>query len=340
MIERRQDLFRVLAIVQGLGGNVLPDWDRVSDRGVTYNARGEPLDDRDLESLVQSDHLERIFMDRISRCPWCRSHALNMREVCVSCKSPRIVAVQLLHHFRCGYVAPEYEFTAESDGRRCPKCHGMLRDRGTDHDAPGPHFTCQSCDSSFQVPEIGAVCLGCGRQTHSDDLQRIIYEDVYGYKLSPLGAAALRAGSLQPKQTEQLTEFDLPLLRRSVFMAFLDDERKRRRRFHSTFNVLLVTTEPPVIDGAAPDERALIETIAEFLTETDKLGRLDECQYLVLLPSVDSKTASALARKLSSDPSSILREWKLQAQVVVGLLDGAPTPEGIAASLRAVLADG
>ena len=189
-------LFGILRAVDESGG-VTPSWDASSDRGYVYKAAGGEVDRRVLEALADDGYLERVFVDRISRCPACKNHHLNMREVCVACKSANIVPIELLHHFRCGYVAPVDSFVAEADGRRCPKCHGLLRGRGTDHDVPGPQFECRDCGISFQLPEIGAVCLNCGHHTHGDDLQTIIYETVNRYKVSALGATALRRGSLQ-----------------------------------------------------------------------------------------------------------------------------------------------
>lgn len=326
-------LLSVLAAVRDSGGTVDPILDPGTANGYRYESAAGPIDKRNLERLAQSDHLERIFVDRISRCPWCRSHHLNMREICVACKSPRIVGVKLLHHFRCGYVGPQSEFAADSGGRRCPKCNGVLRDRGTDHDVPGPHFTCQTCGIFFQLPEIGALCLGCRRRTQGDDLEKVVFEDVNGYRVSPFGASALRLGYLHPSGEEQLTESDVPLLRRSVLMAFLDDERRRQNRFRSKFSLLVLSTEPPVTNGVVPDERDLLLGISQFLSETDKLGRFDERHYLVLLPSTEAKAATKLAHKLSTDKLPVFRQWQLKAQVA-SLHAGALTIEGLDSLLK------
>jgi hypothetical protein len=252
-----------------------------TERGFGYVSGGTDVDDRDLERLAQSGHLEPVFVDRITRCPSCQSHSLNMREICVACKSSRIVAVELLHHFRCGYVAPSYEFPLEAEGgRRCPKCHGRLRDRGTDHDCPGPSFTCQACDVSFQMPELGGLCLGCGTHLSGNDLDKIIYEDVVAFKLTSVGLAALRRGRLNatepppavPKDNE---DADLPVIGRSMLLAFLEDERKRHQRFGSTFSVLFVSTTPPSSDSIPYDERALAEAVRASITDTDKFGRYE-----------------------------------------------------------------
>jgi hypothetical protein len=332
------DLFSALVSVRDASGTVSPRWTPDGDTAYAYVANGRRIDESALESLAQSDHLDRVFVERISRCPSCQSHLLNMREVCAGCKSPRVYPVELLHHYRCGYVAPAYEFELERDGRRCPKCHGVLRDRGTDHDVPGPHFACQSCNRSFQVPELGAVCLSCGSVLSGTDLEKILFEDVWAYRVSLLGAAALRAGSLHVADNERLTEYDLPILRRSVFMQYLEDERRRSKRFHTRFALLLLTVSPPADDFVVVDEAALLAAVVEQLAETDKIGRYDERHYLALLPSLDTRSAEKLAKRLASSTVAALRLWNLTAQMI-DLPEGAPLGESLHASLLRATVD-
>jgi hypothetical protein len=332
MIAIKDRLFSLLEAILD-SGNVMPQWDPASDRGFRYVVAGIPIDEHELERLAQTDHLDRVFVDRLSRCPGCRSQHVNVREICVVCKSSRITPADLLHHFRCGYVAPAYEFKPESDGRRCPKCHGMMRHRGTDHDSPGPHFTCGGCGLSFQVPEIGLLCLGCGLHTHGNDLEKVLYEDVYGYKITSLGTAAVRGGALRIGPKDDVDEPGLPILRRSAFMAFLDDERKRRKRFGSPFSVLLLSNRAP----EDAQELELIEAIRAHLSDTDKLGRYDEHHYLALLPMTPAKRAEALARQFNSASPAFAR-WNLQAQLL--RIDDSEVPiERAVASLRAARAD-
>jgi GGDEF domain-containing protein len=311
------ELLNVLQLIGSGSGLVEPRWTPQGDSAYVYLVDEKRIDGDTLETLAQSDLLERIFVERISRCPSCRSHVLNMREICTACRSPRVYPVELLHHYRCGYVAPAYEFEPEAEGRRCPKCYGILRDRGTDHDVPGPHFSCQSCNRSFQLPEIGGVCLACGETlSTAADLERIFFEDVWAYKITSFGSAALRTGDLRRAETDHLREHDLPLFRRSVILEYLEDERRRDKRFHSKFSVLLLSIRRPEHQNPENDERALLSAIAEHLTETDKLGRYDAQHYIAILPSTDSRSAEKLAKKLSSSNVSVMQDWGLGAQVI------------------------
>lgn len=340
MIEHVNEALHLLSTIRDGGGSVFPTWNVTAEHGFEYRVDSRLLDEAALEALARSDHLERIYVDRVSRCPECKTHLLNMREVCIACGSPRISSVELLHHFRCGYVSPSYEFPVDKDGRRCPKCHGALRNRGTDHDVPGPHFICESCSRSFQMPEIGAFCLSCGTHFRGNDLDRIIYEDVYGYKLTPFGVSALRLGRLDPAGGDSINEYDLPLMRKSIFMAFLEDERKRRQRFGTPFSLLLLTVAPPESDAATrASEPELLENVVAFLSETDKLARFDDHHYLLLLPSTDPKKGANLAKRISTAETPVLQEWALSAQAI-DVPEGGPAIDRVASSLASAVVHG
>ena len=206
MSERDSRLLWALDVVSAAGPMIEPTWDPSIREGVTYRGAGSPLDDyklqADFEELARDGYLERIFVDRLSYCPNCESHALNVREVCLSCASTNLKPIKTLLHFRCGYVGAVSAFVQEAQGRRCPKCRKLLQDLGTDHDSPGDYFHCQACNSEFQIPEVGARCLACGSRFAGTDMQRILQRDVFAYRLTALGTAALRDGRLLDETRE------------------------------------------------------------------------------------------------------------------------------------------
>ena len=319
MQQLTRDLIDALQLIKEAGGTISPTLTPASDSGYEYAVNGQVLRQHDLERLAETDYLDRVFQDRLSHCPQCGSHAINMREICTVCKSAHIGAVELIHHLRCGYVAPAYEFTPEAEGRRCPKCHRLLIDRGTDHEVPGPHFVCQECYVSFQMPEMGGLCLSCGGYTNGSDLGKIIYEDFYTYKLSTMGAAALRSGT--GVMLDDVHELALPLLRRSMFMAFLEDEQKRHRRFKAPFSVLLVSGRRP--EGAsAATEQELLEAMQARLSETDKIGRYDERHYLILLPGTEQNKAERVVESLVDRSEKAFSDWDTKATVLRSPTDG------------------
>ena len=182
-------LLAILHRIQQNGGEWSPIWTPCSSRGYVYETNTESMENndvltRDLQYLVQNDYLEKSFADILTGCPACGSHHVNVREVCISCKSAHIEEIPLIHHFRCGYVGPIHLFERDEKGaRRCPKCEGKLEHLGTDHDLPGNNYNCLDCNASFQVPDVEALCLSCQKRSQGINLLR---EEVHKYRISSL----------------------------------------------------------------------------------------------------------------------------------------------------------
>ncbi len=280
-----------------------PTWNPHAREGVIYRGTGSTLGDAsllgDLEELADEDYLERIFVDRLSLCPNCESHALNVHEVCLTCASANLVQVKTLLHFRCGFVGPVSAFAQETRGLRCPKCRKLLADPGTDHDSPGDYFTCRACNASFQVAEVGARCLACGARFAGVEMQRVTPRDIYAYRLTALGSAALAEGRLLEGPREALYDAGGSLYRRNVLIAHVEDERRRRIDAGTAFGLIVVGagkngSRAPIADDVAGHVR-------KVLSDTDKLGRLDDHHLVALLPGASkAQTKSALKRVLET----------------------------------------
>jgi hypothetical protein len=156
--ERRLDLLRRIAAA---GGTIRPNAEPEAQRGYEYLALGD-ADEKDLSYLAQRDYLDERFFDRVSLCPKCTSHHLNVREICPGCRRAHLANEGLLHHFRCGYVGILSEFTTGKDGSRaCPKCNHKLHHLGTEYDRLGKTFVCRECGVISENPPVEAVCLAC-----------------------------------------------------------------------------------------------------------------------------------------------------------------------------------
>lgn len=185
---------RLLAAIPE-GAVVAPVWQPSASGGCVYlapNSEAE-LPPEELESLTQQGFLERAFVERLSLCPHCGSHALNVHEACPSCESSNLTVFKAIFHFRCGYVGPMESFKAEARGLRCPKCNRILRDLGTDHDSPGNYLQCNACSAMFQMPNVAARCLSCGAVHSREAMEKIGHRDVYSYRLTHKGKAAIQA---------------------------------------------------------------------------------------------------------------------------------------------------
>jgi hypothetical protein len=205
-------LLGALRAVRAAGSTLEPTWDPRAREGVVYRGTGSPLEDEslrsDLDDLAADGYVEPLFVDRLSVCPTCNSHAINVREICLSCFSPNLREVKALFHFRCGFVGAVEAFTEEPRGRRCPKCRKLLQDLGTDHDSPGDYFACRACNAEFQVAEIGARCISCGARFAGVEMQRVAQRDVFAYRLTVRGAAALDEGRLleEPREARRIEQ--------------------------------------------------------------------------------------------------------------------------------------
>ncbi len=192
-------LLDVLAMVPA-DSSLEPGWEPSSKDGFIYRGNGRQIEDTriasSLERLAGEGYVERIFIERLSLCPSCGSHALNVHEACLTCGSSNLEQFKALFHFRCGFVGPVTAFREERDGLRCPKCNRILADLGTDHDSPGDYFHCLKCTAMFQSPDVGARCLSCGARFSGNAMQSIGRRDVFAYRLTALGRSALRDNRL------------------------------------------------------------------------------------------------------------------------------------------------
>jgi hypothetical protein len=293
--ERR---LRLLRQISEAGGALSPLADPHARHGYGYATVGDDVDN-DLSDLARRNYLEARFFDRVSLCPKCGSHHLNVREVCPSCRRAHLTSEGLLHHFRCGYVGIPSEFLPVADGGyRCPKCNGVLRHSGTEFDRLGRAFVCRGCGVISENPPVEAVCLACGVRTPAENLVSVV---VFSYVLTSGGAAAVRSGSLVKGDEESASAAGAPVLKRAVILEFLDHELKRRLKFKDRFSVLLAKYVPGAVDRNAPDLPAeWLERLRGGLREVDVIGQLADALYIVILPQTRQKEAETMRRRMEA----------------------------------------
>ncbi|MBU2846152.1 hypothetical protein HF923_10045 [Acidithiobacillus ferriphilus] len=297
----------ILHRIQQNDGEWLPIWTPCSSRGYVYDISIESMENndiliRDLQHLVQNDYLEKSFADILTCCPACGSHHLNVREVCISCNSAHIEAIPLIHHFRCGYVGPIHLFERDEKGaRRCPKCEGKLEHLGTDHDLPGDNYNCLNCNASFQVPDVEALCLSCQKRSQGVSILR---EEVHKYRISSLGLSALHRGRFFEADHEQFYEAGTQIIRHSLFMQLLEDEKNRQQRYGIPFGLLLV--QPAEMTDPLQSIRMVADRIAPKLRSTDRLGRLDKEHLLIVLASCDPSGVTIARTRLIDNNMRVL----------------------------------
>jgi hypothetical protein len=318
----------LLAQISALGGTATPQADANAPHGYRYPLEGDDLE-RDLQILSTRNYLEARFFDRVSLCPKCGSHHLNVREICPSCRRAHLSAEGLLHHFACGYVGIPSEFSPAEDGSYlCPKCNRRMHHLGTEFDRLGKAFTCRGCGLISENPPVEAVCLGCATRNRAEDLVSTI---ISSYLITSRGAAAVRRGSLLDGEDETGAIVGAPVYRRNLMLEFLDHELKRLQHFGTPFSLLLVKS------AAATPEQSSGAPIATWLTRlnhglrgVDVFGQLGDALYAVILPQTSGREAERLSEHLAAmlgadSPLNLsvaeIAEARDLAQVLPGLAD-------------------
>lgn len=314
LMDNSAKLMAVLKQVQQAGGHLEPELKAEHVRGHCHfpDLEQEAAEQmmHDLDWLAETDYLDKVFFDRLTLCPACNSHHVNVREACPSCKSSHLSAVPLLHHFRCGFVAPVDAFPRDARGRTCPKCHGHLSDLGTDHDIPGENFVCHACHTSFQVPEVEGLCLDCMTRTPGD---KLLHQDIYSYRLNSLGLAALNNGRLfETEEQLMMEEGGRPIYRRHVFLFLLEDEKIRALRYGNSFGLIMLRLEA----GSEEETERLVFQMAGSLRSCDKIGRFDEHHLMILLPETASDSAGIWLKRFFASEARQASGIPLRAVVV------------------------
>src|SRR5262249_53415540 len=238
--------------------------------------------------------------DRVSLCPKCDSHHLNVREICPACRRAHLVSEGLLHHFRCGYVGVPPEFSPADDGSYlCPKCNCKMHHLGTAFDRLRKAFACTEWGVTAETPPVEAVWLACGARTPADDLVSGL---VFSYILTSRGAEAIRRGSLLDDDQELVSVADAPVYRRTVILEFLNNEMRRLQHFKSGFSLLLAKCSPAAMDQDGDDSLTLwLTRLRRCLREGDLIGQLAGLLYVVILPQTKRRGAEALRQRIEAE---------------------------------------
>ncbi len=164
--------------------------------GGSANEVRELLDDMARHSVVSAKHVDRVFT-----CPDCSSYRVCAKELCPECNSTHLEAQESIHHFRCGYVAPEAEFMVT--GRpRCPKCHGDVQHIGVEYNRPGQFVVCGDCNYWATEPVLQAWCAVCNTYHSPADLRPV---NISSYSLTQNAMSVARLGSWNPQHVAAQT---------------------------------------------------------------------------------------------------------------------------------------
>lgn len=262
------------------------------------------LDQLRADGLLQARHAERLHA-----CDACGGSRLNVAEHCPKCNATFLMEERVIHHYACGYQAPQSDF-GKRGAMLCPKCGKRPRHFGVDYDAPGVLILCRVCEETADPPDIKFTCLDCGRETLSDNADIV---DWFAYTLSDDGVQAARVGRLPKlhveaafssvKQARNFRDFGQMLLHDLDVAARYDRPITFVRAKLKSVEHL---TEEHGRGQVAEAFHLLTELVAELLRETDFLAVTDDV-VLIAMPETDPKNARTVLDRLNQEVLSKIK---------------------------------
>jgi hypothetical protein len=305
---------RILRYMYVQRGDILPVRGVWSIHGYHYPKLSMFLDYDDisvtkmLQYLQSQALIEGQFHDKTYACARCGCNFLNFRETCPHCHSANLKVDDLVHHFRCGHVAPEPEFK-QGNAMTCPKCSRELTGLGTDYDKPSLVYSCRDCGHIFQDPDISAVCFNCSFSAPPEDMT---HQTINRYKITALGENAAMHG-LESLFREVLTG-KMHVVDLETFRVFAEVERNRIRRYKKSESSVIYftirnlgTLHMELGDNAKAVFNELSDVVSGTLRTSDVVSPLNETTYLALLAETPLSGAQIATRRLDENISALVQ---------------------------------
>lgn len=260
-----------------------------------------------LSSLAERGRLNGEFVTKRHACINCRSGFLNFVETCPDCGSAHLEADELVHHFRCAYTGPMWEYEQDDGPLSCPKCDRELHQIGVDYDKPSFVYACQQCANQFQEPTIRTDCYHCG---HAAPPEQQIEETIQAYRVTAPGEQAALHGTgasflSDLRQTTKVLDY-------SAFRVVLSTEAERVRRQKYTSSLLVVRLAG-IYDVQSEfmreSSQEIIEEIARLFDEaadTSNYLGVHHSLFFFLLTDTAQDDATAEGRRLQQSVDQML----------------------------------
>jgi hypothetical protein len=275
-----------------------------------------------LESLADLDLLRRRHFTRTHACRKCDSSRLHAYEACPACSGSDLTEEKLVHHYRCGWQAPESKF-AVGHALVCPKCHRELRHFGVDYGKPGTVSTCRACGAANAEPVVQFVCLDCSTVTPTASAKAT---DWYHYDLTEEGIRALQDGRLPHFEIGRLLETRTRTYSPREFKLLCEEGVRIAARYERPYavarlslgNVEALRQERGATE-AYPAFRLAVDAIIEALRDTDFVSVDGSASILVGFPETPSQAVAQIVERLRrAIQSRIAQTIVLTAEIVEG----------------------
>lgn len=270
------------------------------------------LDSVILGRLEKEQYVFADFNDRILLCPYCLAYNVCFRDICPECGSADLTALEMLHHFRCGYIGAEEEF--HKDGKLvCPKCSVELLHVGKDYERPSEVYTCGQCEWTGSEPVTSGHCVVCDKEVRPE---KCLIRDIKSYRIASAGRASAESGELQPSDIRTVGDMDPASLEIGADsfseigpLLTLTNELGRLSTKHEIpLSAMVIMPDALADEESAPGPkiasgfmRSLEEKVRDLLPDTAYLAVADERHMLVVLPYSDPARTGELARKVISE---------------------------------------
>ncbi|MFH1305419.1 MAG: response regulator [Candidatus Omnitrophota bacterium] len=327
------------AMIKDKVSELIPEYNMASLNGYAYPYAAGFFETHDgselghLTFVAEKGCLEQRFFDKIMTCPYCRHHDINVRETCPSNHSADISIVEMIHHFRCGYVGTEDEFK-QGLHYVCPKCNEEARQIGIDYDKPGQSYICNETGEKFTDPEIYCQCRNCKKIFEGNDA---LWQVIFAYILTERGKEIAKNGRFTELNLEQvLIDKEVDLYNLRYFRKCLDDEMARAEKFKRPFSLVLVDIRnfDKLIGtrGSAKGSRILSDIASILKTDlwaVNTPARYDKNAFIVLLPETEKKGAEKMAN-LVQEKIKAMKEGSLDIYTtVVSYPEDSETKDGL-----------
>ena len=255
-----------------------------------------------LEGLARLGLLHRRHFTRTHLCRRCESARLHAFEACPACNGADLIEQSIVHHYRCGWQAPESSFVADHS-LVCPKCRRELRHHGVDYDKPGSVVVCRSCHESAAEPVVRFACLDCPEVMPSNEAAAI---DWYHYDLAEEGLQSLRNGHIPHFDVGDQIDGHPRAFTPREFRLLAAEGIRVARRYGRPFAVAKIAfadrSSPhrdhgPVI--ADNGFRRAVDVIVDALRDSDFIGSLDGRSVLIGLPETSEHDALHILERLT-----------------------------------------
>lgn len=302
-LATRASTFSPVATIQAASGFRYPPLEPFLGDGPAENDVGELL-----HLLEEQRLLAGSFVTKSYACTHCRCAFLSFLEVCPDCGTADLRVDDMVHHFRCGHVAPLRDYVRQG-GLICPKCDREMRQIGVDYDKPSLIYDCNECQNRFPEPTITTVCYRCHRVT-PPEVQ--ILRTMKSYEVTAFGenAAAHGLDSLFVRILQKRVKlFDY-----AVMKDLVAAEAYRTARYERSESTLLVLSfqgmENVYIELGSRVREVFEELTVAFrgiLRESDLLSARNESLFLALLAETSPHQAQRAVERLQEAVGTLLQ---------------------------------